>query len=132
MKNVRLIAMSFLVFFSQGVFAANASVLDSGKSAQEIAAEILRGARERYAKEQDERSKVVMYSTSWCGYCRKARKYFKANDIKFVEHDIERNLAAKQDYDRLGGNGVPLIVVGENKMNGFSRKRFDRLYQFVN
>jgi len=121
-----------LVLLSQGLLANSSTVLDSGKSAQEIAAEILGGARERYAKEQSERSRVVMYSTSWCGYCRKARKYFKANDIKYIEHDIERSLVAKRDYDRLGGNGVPLIVVGKNKMSGFSSKRFDRLYQFVN
>lgn len=121
------------------VFASSSSIVDSGKSSKEIAAEILRGARERYAKEQQqeqedkrESSKVIMYSTSWCGYCRKARNYFKAKNIPYIEYDIERSLTAKRDYDRLGGNGVPLIVVGKNRMSGFSKKRFNRLYQVVN
>lgn len=33
--------------------------------------------------------KVVMYSASWCGVCKKARKYFKQNNIAFVEYDVE-------------------------------------------
>ena len=72
-----------------------------------------------------------MYSTSWCGYCRQARRYFKSKDIKYIERDIERSRLAKRAYDRLGGNGVPLIVVGENKMSGFSERQFDRLYRLL-
>ena len=46
--------------------------------------------------------KVTMYSTSWCGYCKKARKYFDANNIAYVEYDIETNQSARRAYDRLG------------------------------
>ena len=34
--------------------------------------------------------KVIMYSTAWCGYCKKARQYFKSKGISFVEYDIEK------------------------------------------
>jgi hypothetical protein len=34
---------------------------------------------------------VVLYSTAWCGYCRKAREFFAANGIRYVEYDIEKN-----------------------------------------
>ena len=27
------------------------------------------------------KDKVVMYSAEWCGVCKKAKKYFKANNI---------------------------------------------------
>ncbi len=73
--------------------------------------------------------KVVMYSTSWCGYCKKARRYFERNNITFVEYDIERNRRAKAEYDRLGGRGVPVILVGTRRMNGFSVDGFKRIYQ---
>lgn len=73
--------------------------------------------------------KVVMYSTSWCGYCKKARRYFERNNITFVEYDIERNRRAKAEYDRLGGRGVPVILVGTRRMNGFSVAGFKRIYQ---
>jgi glutaredoxin-like YruB-family protein len=72
--------------------------------------------------------KVTMYSTAWCGYCKKARKYFVAKGIPFVEYDIEKNAHAKRAYDKLGGKGVPVIVVGKKKMSGFSQQSFDRFY----
>lgn len=74
------------------------------------------------------RKTVVMYSTSWCGYCRKARQYFKQNNIPFKEYDIEKNKSAKKRYDALGGRGIPLIVVGKKKVQGFSVKRFHSIY----
>ena len=74
-------------------------------------------------------AKVVMYATSWCGYCRKARTYFKSQGIDYTEYDIEKNADAKRRYDNLGGNGVPLILVGSEKMAGFSQQRFDSLYR---
>lgn len=74
------------------------------------------------------RKTVIMYSTSWCGYCRKARNYFKQNNIPFKEYDIEKSKSAKKRYDALGGNGIPLIVVGKKKVQGFSVKRFQSIY----
>jgi len=73
--------------------------------------------------------KVVMYSTSWCGYCKKARAYFKKNNIAFVEYDIEKDARAKSQYDKLNGKGVPVILVGEKRMNGFNESGFERIYQ---
>ncbi|TVZ41094.1 glutaredoxin [Alteromonadaceae bacterium 2753L.S.0a.02] len=72
---------------------------------------------------------VLMYSTSWCGYCKKARRYFKQQGIAYTEYDIEKNSAAKRDYDRLGGRGVPVIVVGDKRMNGFTVAGFERIYK---
>lgn len=72
---------------------------------------------------------VTMYSTSWCGYCKKARQYFNAEGIPFREHDIEKSRRARRAYDRLGGGGVPLIKVGDRTMNGFSVGGFERFYR---
>lgn len=108
---------------------SHGSVLDSGKSSQAIAAEIINGARARYELQQREAEKVKMYATQWCGYCKKARKYFESKGIKFTEFDIEKDFSAKREYDRLGGKAVPLILVGNSSMTGFSEKRFERLYQ---
>jgi len=73
--------------------------------------------------------RVTMYSTAWCGYCKKAKKYFQAKGIPFVEYDIEKNARAKKDYDALGGKGVPVIVMGKKRMNGFSVAGFERFYK---
>lgn len=130
-----IIAMMVSVI-SVGNMAAFAeeSVFKSGKTPEEIAADIMQGAKNRYWKEQAEKAKlekqkVVMYSTQWCGYCNKARRYFKRNNIPYKEFDIEKNYSAKVDYQRLGGKGVPLIVMGGKVMRGFSERRFMKAYK---
>ena len=72
--------------------------------------------------------KVVMYATHWCPYCAKARAHFRNNGIVYVEHDIETSPAGRAEYQQLGGRGVPLILVGEQRMTGFAEARFDELY----
>ena len=78
--------------------------------------------------DEDVGQKVVMYSTDWCGYCKKARSYFLKNNIAFIDYDIEKNAKAKQRYDKLGATGVPVIFVGKKRMSGFSEQRFEQLY----
>ena len=72
---------------------------------------------------------VILYGTAWCGYCTKARRYFLANNIPFEDYDIESSASAKSEYDALNGKGVPLILVGDNLMNGFSESHFNQLYK---
>jgi glutaredoxin len=72
---------------------------------------------------------VVMYATSWCPYCKKARKYFQDNGIPYTEYDIEKDARAKRMYDQLGGKGVPVILVGEKRMNGFNVSDLERIYK---
>ncbi len=71
---------------------------------------------------------VVMYSTSWCGYCRQAARYFRKHRISFKEYDIEKSEKGLRDYKKLNGRGVPIILVGKRRMNGFNAKTFDQLY----
>jgi glutaredoxin len=76
-----------------------------------------------------EPQKVVMYATDWCPYCAKARAHFRKHGIDYVEHDIEKSREGRAEYQRLGGRGVPLILIGEQRMSGFSEARFDSLYE---
>jgi len=73
--------------------------------------------------------KVIMYSTSWCGYCKKARKHFNANNIPLNDHDIEKDKHAKRLYDALDGKGIPVILVDKKRMNGFSVSGFNKIYE---
>lgn len=75
------------------------------------------------------KKQVIMYSASWCGYCAKARKYFSQNNIVFTEYDIEKNKQARKEYDALGAKGVPVILVGKKRMNGFSAPGFEKIYR---
>ncbi len=73
-------------------------------------------------------NKVVMYATSWCGYCKKARRYFAAHRIPFKEFDVENSSKGKRDYKKLGAKGVPVILVGKKRLNGFSAAAFESIY----
>lgn len=73
-------------------------------------------------------NKVIMYGTSWCGYCKKAREYFHAHNISYTDYDIEIDSRAKQLYNQLGVSGVPVILVGKMEMQGFSASAFEKIY----
>jgi glutaredoxin len=71
---------------------------------------------------------VVMYATAWCPYCAKARAYLKRTNTAYVEHDIEKSAEAHAEFKRLGGRGVPLILVGSEKLRGFNELAFESAY----
>lgn len=68
---------------------------------------------------------VELYVTSWCGYCKKAESYLKSNGIPYVAYDIEKDSAADKRHKELGGRGVPLIIIGSNRMNGYSQENLE-------
>ncbi len=68
---------------------------------------------------------VEIYITDWCGYCRQAQIYLKSRGIPFVAYDIEKDSAARQRHKELGGRGIPLIIIGPNKMFGFSQAKLE-------
>jgi glutaredoxin len=70
---------------------------------------------------------VTMYSTSWCPHCKRARAYFAEKGIRFTEIDVEKSESGRRDYEAIGGKGVPVILVGDKMMRGFSPEGFERL-----
>jgi glutaredoxin len=64
--------------------------------------------------------KVTIFTTEWCGVCRKAKSYMASQGIAFDEFDIEKSRSARSRFDQLGARGVPVILVGKEKMTGFS------------
>ena len=72
---------------------------------------------------------VIMYSTKWCPYCHRARAYFERHSIDYVEYDIEASAENLAKFRELGGRGLPLILVGDRRMEGFSARSFDRLLE---
>ncbi|MFW5425865.1 MAG: glutaredoxin family protein [Methylophagaceae bacterium] len=73
------------------------------------------------------RPKLVMYSTTTCGYCTRAREYFESKNIAFTELYIDSDLTAKQHYDSLEGSGTPLIYIGYSRIDGFDKRRLKSL-----
>jgi len=78
---------------------------------------------------QFNKSPVIMYSTPWCPYCKKAREYFKRHQFSYIEYDIEASATNLENFRALNGNGVPLILVGDRRMQGFTPQSFEALLQ---
>lgn len=74
------------------------------------------------------RKRVVMYSATWCGVCKRAAAYFRRKGVPFREYDVETSTKGRADFKRLGGRGVPIILVGDARINGFSAPQFEQLY----
>jgi glutaredoxin len=73
------------------------------------------------------RPAVKMYATDWCGYCKQARQFFARSGIRYTELDIEKSAAAHAEYKNLGGRGVPVILVGAQRMDGFGEARLSQM-----
>ncbi|MCX7098906.1 MAG: hypothetical protein NTV43_13470 [Methylococcales bacterium] len=69
--------------------------------------------------------KVTLYSTVWCGYCAKTRRYFADNDIAYEDIDVEHTGAGQAAYQKLGANGVPIIVINDTVIQGYSPDKID-------
>jgi len=55
---------------------------------------------------------IVMYSTAWCGDCRRARRAFAASGVPYAEIDIEERPDGAELVRRLnnGMHSVPTIL----------------------
>lgn len=80
-----------------------------------------------YAAAHD--GKVILYGTDWCGYCQKARELFSEHNIEYVEYDIEKSAQGAEQHKRLGGSGVPVLLINGQVLKGFSA---ERILQAVN
>lgn len=80
-----------------------------------------------------EEPKVVMYSTPWCPYCRKARKLLNKLDVEWVEKNIEKDPAAARELRLKAGRGagVPVIDFDGKLVRGYDPKKITKLAQRI-
>lgn len=78
-------------------------------------------------------SKVVVYGTSSCSWCRKAKEYLKSQNVAFIEKDVGNDITANQEMaQKLSAHGktpsgVPVIDVAGDLTVGFSQQALDQL-----
>ncbi|MCP3957354.1 MAG: glutaredoxin family protein [bacterium] len=64
--------------------------------------------------------KIIMYSTSWCGFCRRARQLLTDLGAEFVEKDIEKSAEARREYGaKVRGSGVPVFDFDGTIVRGY-------------
>jgi mycoredoxin len=76
-------------------------------------------------------NRIVVYGTSWCGVCKRARGYLAARGLPFEDKDIEKDaraaveLSNKERAINFHHRGVPVIDVHGKLMDGFSARAID-------
>lgn len=72
-------------------------------------------------------SKVLLFSTSTCSWCRRAKRYLKERGVAFREINIERDADAARDIVRkTGQRGVPVIKIGGRWIVGFDKEQIEK------
>jgi len=62
---------------------------------------------------------VVMYSTSWCPYCERARRLLASKGAAFEEIDVESAPEKRTEMiQRSGRRSVPQIFIGDHHVGG--------------
>jgi glutaredoxin 3 len=63
---------------------------------------------------------VLMYTTSWCGYCTRARRLFEARGVSFRDIDVDDVEGARQEMiERSGRTSVPQIFIDGRHIGGY-------------
>jgi glutaredoxin len=69
---------------------------------------------------------VVIYGTGWCGYCERARAWFRERQIPFEDRDIEQDPQARDEVRRKCAEAgtrftgtIPVIDVNGRIIHGF-------------
>jgi glutaredoxin 3 len=67
---------------------------------------------------------VLMFSTTWCPHCNRARQFFQTNGLSVVDRDVDADPSANAELKRrIGRSSIPLIVVdGQQLQPGFSEQ----------
>ncbi len=71
--------------------------------------------------------KVILFSTSTCSWCRRAKRYFREEGVSFKEVNVEKDPDAARDLvKKTGQTGVPVIKIGGAWIVGFDKGRIEK------
>lgn len=64
---------------------------------------------------------IVMYSTTWCGYCQRARGLLQSKGVEFREIKVDEQPELRDAMvEKSGGRRtVPQIFIGERHVGGY-------------
>lgn len=69
------------------------------------------------------KTKVKVYSTPTCPYCKAAKEYLKEHKITYEDIDVSKDQAAANEMiEKSGQMGVPVIEIGNTIIVGFDRE----------
>lgn len=73
---------------------------------------------EYYATLPAPKQEIIIYGTSWCGYCKRLKKKLDTYHVPYKDVDIEKDPLAGQLFRQEGYQGVPVVYVGDQVIEG--------------
>ena len=72
---------------------------------------------------------VLMLGAAWCPACKAATRFFVKNNINYCEYDMEKNAIGAKLFQEVNGKGVPILFIGEHRIQGFNAATVTRALQ---
>lgn len=67
---------------------------------------------------------VVIYTTTYCPYCRAAKALLDGRGVKYEEIDLTLDPTAKRTImEKMGWRTVPIILINEKLIGGYDELR---------
>lgn len=69
---------------------------------------------------------VILYSASWCGFCRAAKDYLESKGVEYQLKDVESDAKiAEEAVEKSGQRGIPVLDIDGKIIVGFDRPQID-------
>jgi len=71
---------------------------------------------------------VVVYTTSWCGWCRKTLAFLNQQGVEFENRDIEEDESYREELlEKTGGTSIPVVEIDGQIIRGYDPQRMAQL-----
>ena len=78
-------------------------------------------------------SKIMVYSTPTCPYCKLVKDYLNQRGVEFEEKDVSKDReAAREMIEKSGEMGVPQIDINGTIIVGFNRDAIEGELRRIN
>ena len=72
---------------------------------------------------------VIMFTSDTCGYCHAAKDYLDSLGVKYTEKNVSQDVDARKELIEKKFMGVPVIIVGDETIQGFNKDRLSELFE---
>ena len=72
-------------------------------------------------------TKVLIYTTATCPWCKKTKEFFQKHSVKYTEKDVAVDeKTAQEAIDKSGQMGVPVIDIDGQIIVGFDEPKLKK------
>lgn len=75
---------------------------------------------------------IAIFTTSTCPYCAMLREYLTENQLPVTEYVVDQNYQAAEIFSQLDAQSVPVLLVGDTRINGFDKQSIQQTLRAKN